>query len=128
MRVFTIHTRPWSAAPDQDAVSVKEGFCWPAAFIPLLWALWYRLWLPVVAAIAVLAVVAVLAEFTNIDPIAITAIEVAVALLFGFLGNDWRRRVLTARGYVESGVVAGRDRATAEHRYFCMVNTGEAAS
>ena len=128
MRVFTMHTRPWSAAPDQDAVSVKEGFCWPAALVPLLWALWHRLWLPVVAAAAVLAVVPVLAELTNIDPVAIAAIEIAPALLFGFLGNDWRRRVLTARGYVESGVVAGRDRAAAEHRYFCMMDTDKGAS
>ena len=123
-----MHTRPWSAAPDQDAVSVKEGFCWPAFFFSLLWALWYRLWLPVVAAAAVIAAVSLLAELTNIDPVAIAAIEVAAALLFGFLGNDWRRRNLTARGYVESGIVAGRDRVAAEHRYFCMTETGEVAS
>ncbi len=128
MRIYTMHTRPWSAAPDQDAVSVKEGFCWPALFIPFFWALWHRLWLPVVAIVVVLAVAAGITELTNLDPVVIGAVEIAVAFVYGFLGNDWRRRNLAARGFVEAGIVAGRDRATAEHRYFCTLDVGEAAS
>ena len=124
MRIYTIHTRPWSAALDEDAVSIKEGFSWLALIFPLFWALWYRLWIQVVVLVVLIGVVVLLAEFAVVDQLSIGAIEVAVGLVFGFLGNDWRRRNLTARGYVEAGIVAGRDRAAAEHRYFSIAEAG----
>ena len=127
MRIYTIHTRPTSAAPDQDAVSVKEGFAWLALFFPLFWALWFRLWAQVVILVVLIALIGLVVSFTALDPVIIGAIEGAVALTFGLFGNDWRRRNLTARGYIEAGIVAGRDRATAEHRYFCMIDDGTMA-
>ena len=127
MRIYTIHTRPTSAAPDQDAISVKEGFAWLALFFPLFWALWFRLWAQVAILIVLIVVIGLAASFTALDPVIIGAIEAAVAVTFGLFGNDWRRRNLAARGYIEAGIVAGRDRATAEHRYFCMIDDGTAA-
>ncbi len=127
MRIYTIHTRPTSGAPDRDAVSVKEGFAWLALFFPLIWALWYRLWAQLVVLILLIVLIGAAASFTALDPVIIVAVEIAIGVAFGLFGNDWRRRNLRARGYVDAGIVAGRDRATAEHRYFCMIDDGTAA-
>ena len=49
MKIYSVHDRPGSLAPDRDVVLVKEGFCWPAFFLTALWALWHRLWRAFVA-------------------------------------------------------------------------------
>ena len=48
MTMFTVHAPPVGdrRATDPAAfVFIKEGFCWPALVVPLLWILYRRLWL-----------------------------------------------------------------------------------
>jgi hypothetical protein len=118
MRLYTVHIRRTSSAPDRDAVLVREGFAWGAFLFSVLWALWHRLWLAaVLLALAGLAL-GVAVELAGLDDLSETALSLALALYAGFAGNEWRRRRLARRGYEETAVVAADDLTAAEHRYF----------
>ncbi len=114
MRVYAVYVRP--AAAGEDLALVKEGFCWPAAIMPVIWAPWHGLW----RALAILLVVGA-ALAGALEALGATAeLEAAVALAYlvaaGTFGNDFRRWSLSCRGYRLDGVVTGPDRDSAERR------------
>jgi hypothetical protein len=107
--MYTAYVRHGGLDPDRDVVLVKEGFSWPAFVFGPLWALARRLWL----AAAVFALILVGSEmmmraFVR-DEIAMTALTLILSAVFGWVGNDLRRRKLERRGFVFRGVVAGGD-------------------
>ena len=118
MKVFTVHTRPRSAAADADAVTVKEGFCWPAALFSFAWALWHGMWLVGLLLLAVDVALGAAILAIGADPLSAAALGIGWSAAVGYLANDLRRRSLARRGFVESAVVAADDRASAEYRYF----------
>ena len=77
---------------------VKKGFAWDAFFFAPLWALFYQLWLPLMAFSLILLVTFLLIilakELTSplqeVVVISIRFIVIATSLTFGFLGNSWR--------------------------------------
>lgn len=118
MRIYTVHDRPGSLAPDRDAVSVKEGFCWPAFFLTVLWALWHKLWRAFVLMLVIgLGLEAVL-YFAGADDVTATAARLGYSLIVGFGANDWRRHGLFVRGYRTLGIVAATGRDAALRRHF----------
>ena len=56
MRLYTVHQNP-DPLSGNDLVFVKEGFCWPAFFFPMLWPLWHRLWLVALMVLVITGVV-----------------------------------------------------------------------
>ncbi|MDA0262458.1 MAG: DUF2628 domain-containing protein [Proteobacteria bacterium] len=123
MKIYSVHQRPYwevseSAAPDEAIVFVREGFSWFAMFLPLVWALWHRLWL-VAGAIVVIGLVLNLGvRLLEIQEIYSSLIGGALLVWFGFEANDLRRWSLLRADWREIGVVGGRDRNDAEWRYF----------
>ena len=118
MKAFTVHMPPDLAgdAAAERAVFVKDGFCWPALFIPVLWLLWRRLWLVLIAYfVAVAAITAVEIVAGNRAAIIIL---IAFAFYFAAEANNARRWSLSRRGWVRTGEAFGRDRGEAEIRYF----------
>jgi len=108
-------------AHDEDAVVfVKEGFAWPALFIPALWLPWHGLWIGLTG--FVLAIVAISAGggALGIDPGSQAFLGLVAALAVGLFGNDLRRRALGRRRYVETAVVAARGLIAAERRFFAL--------
>jgi hypothetical protein len=118
MRVYTVHLKPSADLPGADTVLVKEGFCWPAFFIGILWALWHRMWLTAILFILVLFAVEAAAQLLALDPRTSTALSLAAALLIGWGANDLRRRSLRQRGYETVGLVAATDEDAAARRWF----------
>ena len=63
MPVYTVFAPPQgSGAAEPDPlrfVFVKDGFCWPALFIPELWLLFRRMWLVLVVYVALSVVVSI---------------------------------------------------------------------
>ncbi len=118
MRVYSVHMRRQSQDPDRDMVLVKEGFCWPALFFSIFWALWCRLWWVALGLIAVNVVVSVALTVLGADPVSEAAISVGMAILFGLLANDLKCWTLKGRGFNQVGVVAATNVETAEHRFF----------
>lgn len=96
-------------------VFVKDGFCWPALFVPLLWMLWRRLFLA--AALYVLVGGALIALVLLAGAPAVLLL-LAARIGFAVLANDMRRFILGRRGYVPVGAASGRSIDEAEIRYF----------
>jgi len=118
MKAFTVHMPP--DLPDDDAAEraafVKDGFCWPALFIPVLWLLWRRLWLVLLAYL--IAVTAIGAVQIIAGEGAATIILIAFAIYFAAEANNARRWSLSRRGWTPTGEAFGHSRDEAEIRYF----------
>jgi len=117
MRLYTVHQNPDPLA-GADLDFVKEGFCWPALFVPLLWSLWHRLWLVALLVLVGGGVVDALALWLGWSDAMITALTLAVAVLYAAEANDLRRWTLRRRGWREVAVASGRTLAEAEQRFF----------
>jgi len=118
MRIYTVHVRPSWPAGDPDAVLVRESFSWFALALPVLFALWHRLWLGLAAYGAMVAALAAAAALFELPEAVEALIGLGVAVAVGASANDWRRWTLERQGYRLIAVVAGRDLAEAEHRFF----------
>jgi hypothetical protein len=117
MRVFTIHLRTSALTPDRDAILIKEGFCWPAFFFGLFWALSHRMWFASAGLLSVLIALGVAETILWLDPMTHSAVMFGVATIIGFCGNDWQRTALTARGWDMRGLSAAPDRDLALRRF-----------
>lgn len=117
MQLFSVHLRRHGLDPDRDLVLVKEGFSWPAFFVPLLFALWHRLWLMASVVGAALLVLAGLEHLLAPDPLSATAVSVGFSAVAGLLANDLLRRELDRRGFAFEDVVSGKDRDEALRRF-----------
>ena len=118
LKVFTVHCRTWSAAPDREAVFVREGFSVAAFAFSVFWALYHRMWFAALLMAAGIAGLTLADQLLDINPILSEAAGIALSLWIGFEANDWRRASLKRRGYAEAGIVAARAREEAEHRFF----------
>ena len=128
MRVYTVHERAWSAAKDRDAVLVREGFCWPAALFSVLWAAANGMWRAAAGlALVELALAFVLTQAASGDPSPIL-VALAVRLVIGWWGNDWRRAQLARGGFVLTAILAAQDRNHAEYRLLAKAAEHSAAA
>ena len=118
MRIYTVHVRPSRPAGDPDVVLVAESFSWFALFLPVLYLLWHRLWLGLLAYAAVMAALAAMALFLELPELVKASIGLGVGVAVGASANDWRRWTLERQGYRLVAVAAGRGLAEAEHRFF----------
>jgi hypothetical protein len=120
--VYSVYEPPSEAADIVERADrlafVKEGFSWPAFLVPILWLLYYRMWLEFV----LLALVYVALQLVfGTEPQGQTLFgwaSLAIAVLFAFEANDLRAASLERRGYRLAGVASGRDRAEAERSFF----------
>ena len=103
---------------DPDPVLVKEGFCWPAFFFGVVWALVKGLWLAALVLAGVSVALAIGLTLIGADPAVATAVWLAFALIVGFGANDWRRAKLARQGLRFSGVIAAPGRDSALRRWF----------
>ena len=118
LKLFTVHLRAWSAAPDRDAVFVREGFSWAAFFFSIFWALSHRMWMAALGLTAALAGLAAIDDVLELDPVFSEALGLALSVWIGFEANDWRRAALKRQGYLDAGIVVAPGIALAEHRFF----------
>jgi hypothetical protein len=103
MRIYTAHLKP-RASP----ALVREGFSWGALFFGFLWLFANRAWIPGFLALAASVLIGRLTgDGSRI------ALEFALAILLGLIGNDLVRWSLARRGYALSHVLAARDSETA---------------
>jgi hypothetical protein len=120
--VYSVYEPP-AEAPDlmqrADRLAfVKEGFSWPALFVPLLWLIYHRMWIELIVLGLIYVVLQVaFGSDTQGQTLALWA-SVAVNVLFAFEANDLRAAALGRRGYRLAGVASGRDRIEAERSFF----------
>jgi len=118
MKAFTVHMPPDlpGDVTAERAAFVKDGFCWPALFIPILWLLWHRLWLVLVGYVAAVSAIGAVQVIAGEG--AATILLIAFAFYFAAEANNARRWSLNRRGWMPAGEAFGRDRGEAELRYF----------
>ncbi|WP_026380557.1 DUF2628 domain-containing protein [Afifella pfennigii] len=122
MRHYTVHLpaelaeRPFAEAAVERAVFVKDGFNWPALFIPLIWLLFRRMWLALLLYLAASAAIAGIGAFAG--ETAATWSGIAFAILFALEANNLRRWTLERRGYREVGSASGAGEEEAALRFF----------
>ena len=114
--VFAPPAEPGETTPDPVRfVFVKDGFCWPALFIPELWLIVRRLWLVLVVYVAISVAVSIVGSQIG-GPLPWVTLAL-MHLLFALEGNALRRWKLSSKGYQLIGVAEGR-REAAEYRFF----------
>lgn len=122
MRTYTVHhidddPRTIVELAD-DVVFVKDGFSWPAFFIPMFWLIYRGMWIVLIGYIAVLVVSSTLLGFLGVDDTTSFVVGLAVSLLMGFEGNDLLRWTLSRSGLRAVAVVQAGSIEDAERRFF----------
>jgi hypothetical protein len=119
--LYSVYEPP-AEAPDLAAraealVFVRQGFSWPALFVPGLWLLYQRMWLELIVFVLIFALLAW--AFGGSDPgqalLGWTAI--AVVVLFAVEANDLKGAALERSGYRQAGVAVGRGLDDAELQF-----------
>ena len=88
-----------------------------AFLLSALWLLWHRLWLAAAVVISIQVVIAAGVYWLSANEAAILIVDVFTSLIVGFVAYDLQRWKLRQTGFVEEGVVSGRDRDDATRRY-----------
>jgi hypothetical protein len=120
MTTYTVHAPPVSATGGRSEadriIFVKDGFCWPAFLIPVIWMIYRRMW--IVLCLYALFAVAIELSGRFLGVPTATALGFLGALYLGFEGNTLRRWSLARRRFSERGVAEGRSLEEAEIRFF----------
>ncbi len=128
MRLYTVHVpaiEPGRIPPGEkrrerqlvDMMPIKEGFCWPAFFFSVVWSLWHRLWLVTMGLVAINLAASAVVFQTGANEVVNFVIIITIALLLGYMANDFRRAKLERQGYSERGVVLAGTAGAAVERY-----------
>jgi hypothetical protein len=116
MRAYTVHAPPEAPAAPERFAFVKDGFSWPALFVPIIWILWQRLWLTLMGYVIFVLVVA------WIELLVGTGYAMLVGLLgsilFALEANNICRLSLDRRGWRDLGSSFGQNLDEAEIRFF----------
>lgn len=118
MKTYVVMAPPADESFDRLAF-VKDGFCWPALFVPFVWLLYRRMWLVFFAWIAVTIGLEIAnRRFGEFMP---GLFAILFALLFALEANTLRRWTLAGRGWRVRAVLSGGSIDDAEIRYFSAI-------
>ena len=122
MSIYTVHEPPLRAAetmPDPDRFAfVRDGFSVWAFLFAVLWMLWHRLWLVLLAYVVVVAGIESALRYAGFSGPVLAIVAVFISLLVGIESGTLRRFALARRGWKNVGVVSGSDLEEAERRFF----------
>lgn len=118
MRIYTVLTRASARDIDTDIQLIRDGFSWMAFLFSILWALSQRLWLVALGIVVLDVIISTLAGALGLDPVGQAAVALGFSCLVGFEAYELQRWTLRRRGYLETAVIAARDRDEAERRFF----------
>jgi len=118
----TVHERDSDeddvTARSEKIVFVREGVAMWALFFPLIWLLYHRMWLMMLAYLVVVFAIGALVSAAGLPEMIGGLITMALSFLLALEGNDLRRWALARKGYTLADVTSGRDTAECEQRFF----------
>jgi hypothetical protein len=97
---------------------VKEGFSWPAFFIPALWLIFHRMWVELIVFLVLFTALQWAFGFDRQGQELFGWVSLALFALLAFEASDLRGAALERRGYRLAGVATGSDRTEAELSFF----------
>jgi hypothetical protein len=119
MRYYSVHAPIGEPASPERFAFIKDGFSWPAFFVPILWILWHRLWLTLVWYVVFVLSVAWIGRLVSQDVASLVAL--LGTILLALEANNIRRMALESRDWEEIGASFGRNISEAEARFFAGV-------
>jgi Protein of unknown function (DUF2628) len=119
--LYSVYEPP-AEAPDVVAraealVFVKEGFSWPALFVPGLWLLYQRMWLELIVFVLVFALLGWVFGGGAAGQTLLGWTSIAIVVLFAFEANNLKGAALERSGYRPVGVAVGRGVDDAELQF-----------
>jgi Protein of unknown function (DUF2628) len=122
MSVYTVHQPPLraadAAADPERFTFVREGFYFWAFLFSVLWMLWHRMWLVLLAYVVALGGIETALRYAGVSSFLVGIVGLLISLLIGIEGATLRRFTLARRGWKNLGVVSGDDLEDAERRFF----------
>lgn len=120
MKIYAIFERPGGALddPGRGVIFVKQGFCWPALFWPLIWALYHRMWAIAGIYLGVSLGVGLLGEMLGAQQPLAVIVALCFTLVVAIEANQIRGAHLLRKGYRQVATAAADKLARAEQRYF----------
>lgn len=101
----------WVLARDKDGPDIeliRDGFSWGACLIPLIWALYRRLWWIALGLLVLWIAQGLLLAELRIDSTGMTIISVAEAVILGWFGGELRRWEMGRKGFRLVDLVTAR--------------------
>lgn len=124
MRFYTVFDQMDGSSdptdPGKGVIFVKEGFCWPALFFPLVWMIYHRMWLVTGGYLLASVVVTLGSQALLAEPAYGQFVMVGFSLLVACEANELRRWHLREKGFVHRATIAAEDLPRAEQRYFAV--------
>lgn len=122
MKIYSVHY-PMEVGSSltglaKETILVKEGFSWPAFYVPLFWLIYKRMWVVLAVFIALEIALAGLGSLAGLTDGLIFICSLTLQAIMGFEGNNLYRWSLERRRFKQQAIVAGADLAAAEHRFF----------
>lgn len=118
MKIYTVHVRKSGAQALEKPIFLREGFNIWAFVLTGFWALYHRLWLPLIVILLCNGGMVELGELALLSPLTLGVLQFAFNLLVGFMANDWLRAKYTRDGYLFADITTGDNLLRAERRYF----------
>jgi hypothetical protein len=123
LRTYTVHRkaellRPEDLETRQGVLFIKDGIAWLAVFAPLIWLLWYRLWIWALVYIGAVAIVGLVGYAASFPENLTTYIVLLLNFLVGLEANNLRRAGLQKHGFHESADIVAENLDEATYRYF----------
>jgi hypothetical protein len=114
MAIYTIHKPPLGDM--EQSRFIREGVNFFALVVPLIWLVWHRLWLALLAYVAVMIAIGLAGRVMGgVGAILLSALP---GLYLFVEGNELLRNRLSRSGYTLADVVEGDNVRDAEIRYF----------
>ncbi|HJD61450.1 MAG TPA: DUF2628 domain-containing protein [Rickettsia endosymbiont of Columbicola hoogstraali] len=110
MNIYAIYINP--AQKNNNFTVIKESFSWTAAFLSVFWALYHKMWLPVIIAVAL----NIVAMAINIYELTL-ALKLMIMLIFGFFAADIRENHLKRNNYTLKDIVVASSQVEAELKF-----------
>ena len=93
---------------------VPEAFSWGALLIPLIWALYCRMWRVAAGVLALVFATPLLLQEADVNQAGLMVAGIVVNVVLGWLGNDLRRWELRQKGFRPVDIVRARRLGEAE--------------
>ena len=103
---------------DRDVAFVKEGFSFPAFFLNIFWAAWFRLWLAAAIYIFLQIILLLFIYFLEPDALSQSVLFISFAIIFGYVANDIRQQKLFQEGFELYGIMQGKNKGQVYEKFF----------
>lgn len=122
MQIYTVHDLGDTSGSAQERADrllfVRDGFAVFAVISPVLWFIWHKLWIPLVAYVVVVFLMMGIGEAFGLGETALGVLSLLVNIGIGLEANNIRRFFLARDGAREIGVVSGDNLEECEYRFF----------